>query len=87
MARYAVGVDFGSESGRAVLVDVADGRILATAVHPYAHGVIDERPADRRTSAWVSRPTGRSRIPRTTCAVFRTAVPEVLRVSGSSRAT
>jgi L-ribulokinase len=42
MSRYAVGVDFGTESGRAVLVDVADGRELATAVHPYRHGVIDQ---------------------------------------------
>ncbi len=43
MSRYAVGVDFGTESGRAVLVDVADGRELAVAVHPYRNGVIDER--------------------------------------------
>jgi L-ribulokinase len=42
MSRYAVGVDFGTESGRAVLVDIADGRELATAVYPYAHGAIDE---------------------------------------------
>jgi L-ribulokinase len=42
MARYAIGVDFGTESGRAVLVDVADGRELATAVHSYANGVLDE---------------------------------------------
>jgi L-ribulokinase len=41
--RYAVGVDFGTESGRAVLVDVADGREVATAVYEYANGVIDER--------------------------------------------
>lgn len=39
---YAVGVDFGTESGRAVLVDVSDGAELATAVYPYANGVIDE---------------------------------------------
>ena len=32
VTRYAIGVDFGTESGRAVLVDVADGRQLATAV-------------------------------------------------------
>ena len=43
MSRYAIGVDFGTESGRAVLVDVADGRQLATAVYPYSNGVIDER--------------------------------------------
>ncbi len=40
--KYAIGVDFGTESGRAVLVDVTDGREVATAVHPYADGVIDE---------------------------------------------
>jgi L-ribulokinase len=43
VSTYAVGVDFGTESGRAVLVDVADGSELGTAVYPYRHGVIDER--------------------------------------------
>jgi L-ribulokinase len=42
MAKYAIGVDFGTETGRAVLVDVEDGREVATAVYPYSHGVIDE---------------------------------------------
>ncbi len=40
--KYAIGVDYGTESGRAVLVDVADGSIVAMAVHAYANGVIDE---------------------------------------------
>ena len=40
--KYAIGVDYGTESGRAVLVAVADGREVATAVHPYGDGVIDE---------------------------------------------
>jgi L-ribulokinase len=40
-SRYAIGIDFGTESGRAVLVDVADGRELATAVYRYQNGVID----------------------------------------------
>jgi L-ribulokinase len=42
MAKYTVGIDFGTESGRAVLVRVADGRELATAIYRYANGVIDE---------------------------------------------
>ena len=32
-ARFAIGVDFGTESGRAVLVDVADGRELGVEVY------------------------------------------------------
>jgi L-ribulokinase len=39
--KYAIGLDFGTESGRAVLVDVIDGREVATAVHPYSDGVMD----------------------------------------------
>jgi L-ribulokinase len=42
MARYAVGVDFGTESGRAVLVDLSNGHELGTVVHRYVNGVIDE---------------------------------------------
>jgi len=40
--KYAVGVDFGTESGRAVLVDVSNGKEIAAAVYPYQNGVIDE---------------------------------------------
>jgi len=40
--RYSIGFDFGTESVRVVVVDIADGRIAGQAVHAYAHGVIDE---------------------------------------------
>ena len=43
---YAIGYDFGSESGRAVLVDVKDGREVASATHPYKHAVIDRTLPD-----------------------------------------
>jgi L-ribulokinase len=42
MAKYALGVDFGTESARALLVDVANGREVATHVVKYPHGVIGE---------------------------------------------
>jgi L-ribulokinase len=83
MSKYTIGVDFGTESGRALLVDVADGREVATYVHPYANGVIDERlPAD----------AGRARLepdwalqdPNDYLEVFKHAIPAVLRESGIS---
>src|SRR5262245_60736589 len=44
--QYTVGVDFGTLSGRAVVVRVADGAEVGTAVHEYRHGVIErELPA------------------------------------------
>jgi len=44
--RYAIGLDFGTESARALLVNVADGAIAATAVSQYAHGVMDRALPD-----------------------------------------
>lgn len=41
MATYTVGVDFGTLSGRALLVDAASGRELCDAVMEYPHGVMD----------------------------------------------
>ncbi|NUP47465.1 MAG: ribulokinase [Catenulispora sp.] len=39
--RYVVGVDYGTLSGRAVVVRVSDGRELGSAVIDYRHAVID----------------------------------------------
>jgi len=40
MRRFSLGIDYGTESGRAVLVDVATGEEVASCVRPYEHGVI-----------------------------------------------
>jgi L-ribulokinase len=44
--KYVIGIDFGTESGRAVLVDVHTGREVSNHVTPYRHGVIVERLPD-----------------------------------------
>jgi L-ribulokinase len=80
-ARYAVGVDFGTESGRAVLVEVATGRELATAVYAYRNGVIDEHlpaPDDgiRLPPEWALQD------PEDYIRTFQTTVPRVLAESG-----
>lgn len=41
--KYAIGVDYGTESGRAVLVALKDGKEIVDHVTPYRHGVMDER--------------------------------------------
>jgi len=36
-----IGVDYGTLSGRAVVIRVSDGEALGSAVHEYPHGVLD----------------------------------------------
>ena len=81
MSRYTVGVDFGTESGRAVLVDCADGRELATRVYRYRNGVIDERlpaPDDdvRLEPEWALQD------PEDYLRVFQETVPGLLAETG-----
>ena len=40
--KYSIGLDYGTESGRAVLVDVSNGAVMAQATKMYTHGVMDE---------------------------------------------
>ena len=41
--KFAIGIDYGTESGRAVVVRVRDGQQMGAAVVPYPDGVIDEK--------------------------------------------
>ena len=80
---YTIGIDFGTESGRALLVDARDGREIATAVHPYPHGVIDHAlPGSGRRLP----PEWALQNPLDYLEVITVTVPEVLRQSGVSPA-
>jgi L-ribulokinase len=80
-ARYAIGIDFGTESARAVAVDVADGRELGTEVYDYAHGVIDEHlpPPDADV---ILGPDWALQDPADYVETFRRTIPALLRRTG-----
>lgn len=79
--KYTVGVDFGTESGRALLVRVNDGAEIANAVHAYGDGVIDQNlPGDSKPLL----PDWALQNPMDYIEVFRQTIPSVLRQSGVS---
>ncbi len=79
MDKYTIGIDFGTESGRAVVVRVRDGAELGSAVHHYADGVIDERlPGSDKPLP----PEWALQNPDDYIATFQNAVPAALRESG-----
>jgi L-ribulokinase len=74
-----IGVDYGTLSGRAVVVAVADGAELGSAVHDYAHGVIErELPASgaRLPAQWALQD------PDDYIDVLREAVPAAVAAAG-----
>ncbi|MEV4676051.1 ribulokinase [Actinomadura sp. NPDC049382] len=76
--RYVVGIDFGTLSGRAVVVRVRDGAELGDGVHEYGHGVIDEA----LPSGAALPPDWALQAPRDWVDVLRFAVPKALAVAG-----
>lgn len=79
-AEYVVGVDFGTLSGRALVVAVEDGREVASAESVYAHGVLTDalpgRPDRRLPADWALQ------VPSDYVDVLRSAVPEAVRKAG-----
>lgn len=78
MPSYALGVDYGTLSGRTVLVNVDTGEELASAVHEYPHGVMDTALPD-------GTPLGNDwalEHPQDWLEVLETTIPAVLRKAG-----
>src|SRR5919112_5466183 len=75
---YAIGVDFGTLSGRAVVVRVSDGAELGSATYAYPHAVLD-----RALPSGVALPPDWAlQVPADWVAVLQNAVPEALSASG-----
>ncbi|PTM57949.1 ribulokinase [Desmospora activa] len=77
--KYAIGIDYGTESGRAVLVDLANGREIAEHVTPYPHQVIDRQLPGSGVALeadWALQHPGDY------LEVLKRSVPEVMKVSG-----
>src|SRR6267143_1802792 len=79
-AQYALGIDFGTESGRVMLVRLSDGEEIAWSIVPYASGVIDRQlPCGRSLDHdWALQD------PRDYLAVLNEGVRKVLREAGAA---
>jgi L-ribulokinase len=77
--KYAIGVDFGSESGRAVLVDVSNGAEIATSVYKYSNGVIDEKLPGTNIRL---EPDWALQDPNDYLETFKQTIPPVIKQSG-----
>ena len=78
MKRYTIGVDFGTLSGRAILVDVSNGIELADSVFDYPHAVMDTTLPDGTKLGvdWALQH------PQDYLDVFYHTIPELLKKSG-----
>ena len=79
--KYTIGIDFGTESGRAVLVDVSNGQEVASAVQRYANGVISEKLPGTNIRLG---PDWALQDPNDYLEVFKRTIPAVLKASGVS---
>ena len=76
---YAIGVDYGTESGRAVLVSLETGKEIADHVTPYRHGVIDKILPNTKIpleDGWALQH------PQDYVEVLKKSIPQVLQKSG-----
>ncbi|NLB35952.1 MAG: ribulokinase [Clostridiales bacterium] len=78
MSKYAIGIDFGTLSARALLVNVVTGEELASAVFNYPHGVMDEKlPCGKKLGHdWALQH------PQDYLDALTSTIPEALSISG-----
>ncbi|MBB2480699.1 ribulokinase [Bacillus sp. APMAM] len=81
MVKYTIGVDYGTQSGRAVLVEVGTGKEVATAVKEYTHGVMDEFLPDGKTKLGIDWALQH---PADYLEVLQCTIPEVLKKANVS---
>ncbi len=77
--QYVIGIDFGTLSGRAVVVRASDGEELGSAEYEYPHGVMDRELAEtgeRLPPAWALQD------PEDYLEVLRHAVPDAVKAAG-----
>lgn len=78
MSKYVIGVDYGTLSGRAVIVDAKTGEEKASSVYEYPHGVMDDFLPDgtKLGTDWALEH------PQDYIDVLANTVPDVLKKSG-----
>ncbi|HZP00111.1 MAG TPA: ribulokinase [Terriglobia bacterium] len=76
--KFALGIDYGTESGRAVVIRIRNGEEAGSAVSPYPDGVIDEKlPGGPRLE-----PDWALQNPRDYLTVLEKSVPKALKAAG-----
>ena len=78
--KYTVGIDFGTLSGRALVVRVSDGAELGSAEHAYRHAVITDHLPGRPDTELP--PDYALQVPADYLEVLRTAVPAAVHRAG-----
>lgn len=82
MKKYTLGIDYGSLSGRVVLVDVETGEEVLCETVDYAHGVIDTLLPDGITKL---PPETALQDPQDYLDVMKDAIPKVIEKSGITK--
>lgn len=77
--KYTIGVDFGTLSGRAVLIEVETGVEVVSSIKDYTHGVMDDYLPDGETKL---KPDWALQHPKDYLEVFSKTIPAVIKNAG-----